>query len=94
MSKNDKLVEKVLSNSCDITFSEIIKFLKIFGYSLSNKGKTSGSRVVFTDDNGSKIYFHRPHPGNIVKKAYIREMIFLLAKEGKIWLVIYIIRIM
>ena len=84
MSKNSKLIEKVFSNSCDITFNELINFLKLFGYSLSNKGKTSGSRVVFEDDNGSKIYFHRPHPSNIVKKAYIREMISVLVKEGKI----------
>ena len=84
MSKNSKLIEKVCDNSCDITFNEIIKFLKIFGYSLNNKGKTSGSRVVFEDKNGSIIYFHRPHPSNVVKKVYIREMIILLTKEGKI----------
>ena len=84
MSKKNKLVEKVISLSCDITFEEITSFLKIYGYSLSNKGKTSGSRVVFVDGNGSKIYFHRPHPSNVVKKAYIREMILLLIKEGKL----------
>ncbi len=84
MSVKDKLVRKVISLSCDVTFGEITKFLKIFGYNLDNKGKTSGSRVVFVDENGSKIYFHRPHPSNIVKKVYILEMILLLIKEGKI----------
>lgn len=84
MSVKDKLLTKVLSLSSDVTFSEITKFLKMFGYSLDNKGKISGSRVVFVDDNGSKIYFHKPHPSNIVKKAYIREMILVLVKEGKL----------
>ena len=47
MSKIDKLIEKVLSLSLDIAFDELIKFLRYFGYTLNNKGKTSGSRVVF-----------------------------------------------
>jgi len=85
MSKIDKLIEKVLSLSLDITFDELIKFLRYFGYTLNNKGKTSGSRVVFKDKSGSKIYIHKPHPNNIVKIAYLKEIILVLRQEGKIW---------
>ena len=84
MSKKDKIIERVLSVSNDITFEELTRFLKIFGYFLYNKGKTSGSRVIFKDDTDSKIYMHKPHPSNIVKKVYIVEIIDILVKEGKL----------
>ena len=84
MSKKQKLIEKVLSFNTDISVDELTVFLSYFGYKLSNKGKTSGSRIVFISKTGHKIYFHKPHPGNIVKKAYITEMILSLKLEGLI----------
>ena len=70
--------------SADITFEELVVFLRYFKYKLVNKGKTSGSRVCFVSDDGHKIYFHKPHPSNIVKRVYIVEMIMSLKKEGKL----------
>ena len=31
----------------DFTFDELERLLKIFGYEKSNKGKTSGSRIIY-----------------------------------------------
>lgn len=84
MSKKQKNIDKVLSLSVDITFEEIVTFLGYFNYRLVNKGKTSGSRVCFVSNDGHKIYFHRPHPSNIVKRVYIAEIILSLKKEGKL----------
>ncbi len=69
MSKKEKLIEKVLALSTDVSFDEIVIFLRYFGFILSNKGKTSGSRVIFEDKLGIRIYMHKPHPTNNVKNS-------------------------
>ena len=47
MSKNDKIIERFKNLPKDFTFDEMEKLLTIFGYEKTNKGKTSGSRVMF-----------------------------------------------
>jgi hypothetical protein len=47
MSKNEKLIERFRQIPRDFTFEELEKLLAIFGYIKCNKGKTSGSRVLF-----------------------------------------------
>ncbi|MCF2583239.1 type II toxin-antitoxin system HicA family toxin [Bacteroides caecigallinarum] len=44
------------------------RLLSIFGYEKSNKGKTSGSRVIYRNENKRPIMLHKPHPGNIIKR--------------------------
>ena len=84
MSKNEKLKEKIIKLSKDVTFEELTKFLKIYGYKLETKGKTSGSRVVFVDSKCSKICLHKPHPSNVVKVVYLEEILIKLIKEEKL----------
>ncbi len=52
MSSKDKLISRFLTLPSDFTFEELERLLTIFGYAISNKGKTSGSRVVFKDKEG------------------------------------------
>jgi len=66
--------EKLIERFRNITFDELERLLKIFGYERGNKGRTSGSRVVFKDANGSPIMLHRPHPGNIVKEYALKQV--------------------
>ena len=47
MGTKEKLIERFKALPSDFTFDELEKFLKCFGYEKSNKGKTSGSRVVY-----------------------------------------------
>jgi len=94
MSKKEKLIERVISLSKDITFEELVIFLSFFDFKLSTKGKTSGSRVVFYNDDNVRIYLHKPHPNNIMKICYIKEILYVLKKEGLLWLAICIIKIM
>ena len=49
MSSKDKLISRFLTLPSDFTFEELERFLTIFGYAISNKGKTSGSRVVLEE---------------------------------------------
>ncbi len=47
MGKKDKLIKQLKTKPKDFTFKELELLLSFFDYECSNKGKTSGSRVVF-----------------------------------------------
>jgi len=83
MGTKEKLIERFRSIPSDFTFDELVRLLKIFGYERSNKGRSSGSRVLFKDANGSPIMLHRPHPGNIVKE-YALKQVFEELKSRKL----------
>lgn len=82
MSKIEKLLEKFLSNPKDLEWNEFIKILSYFGFEIMTKGITGGSRRAFKNKNGVKLYFHEPHPGNIVKTYVIKQTVETLKKEG------------
>lgn len=84
MSTKDKLVARFLTIPNDFTFDELERLLGSLGYSKSNKGKTSGSRVVFKDKEGRPIMLHKPHPGNIVKQYALRQVMEELQLKGYI----------
>lgn len=46
MGQKEKLIEKLLSKPRNFTFNEAETLLGYFSYCRSNKGKTSGSRVM------------------------------------------------
>ena len=65
MSKKEKLISRFCTLPKDFTFEEMVRLFGYFGYSLNNKGITSGSRVTFT--KGAESYnIHKPHPNNIM----------------------------
>jgi hypothetical protein len=85
MSKFNKLLERLLSRPKDFTYLELKSLLNGFGYSESNKGKTSGSRVSFIkDDSKHVIMLHKPHPDNELKRYQIDLIIEELKEAGLI----------
>lgn len=82
MSSKDKLIARFESMPTNFTFEELERLLTIFGYVKSNKGKTSGSRVIFKDKDGHPIMLHKPHPGNIVKMYALRQVMEELQSKG------------
>lgn len=82
MSTNDKLVERFKREPKDFTFDELVRLFNHFGYSIDNKGATSGSRVSFRKGD-DKLLIHKPHPGNIVK-SYIIERLLKEFKQRKL----------
>ena len=82
MSSKDKLIARFLALPSDFTFDELERLLGLYGYTRSNKGKTSGSRVVFKDKEGHPIMLHKPHPGNIVKHYALRQVLEELQSKG------------
>ncbi len=61
MTKKDKLVKRFLQIPKDFTFEELISLLKHLGFEMNNKGKTSGSRVEFVNQDLSLIYLRTNH---------------------------------
>ena len=84
MSSSEKLIRRFLSLPKDFTFSELEKLLSGFGYEKENKGKTSGSRVVFKNEENRPIMIHKPHPGNTVKLYALKQILNELKEIGLI----------
>ena len=83
MGKLEKLIERLKSCPKDFTFEEMQSLLLALGFELSNKGKTSGSRVKFFKD-GVCIILHKPHPRKELLAYQIKQVIETLSEEGLI----------
>ncbi len=85
MGKKEKLINRLRSRPKDFSFDEAETLLNYFIYHRSNKGKTSGSRVMFSrDERSGVILLHKPHPGNVLKDYQVKQLIELLTQEGLI----------
>ena len=82
MSRKDKLIKRLKSKPKDFTYNEFKTVLKHLGFIEGNKGKTSGSAVVFYNKKiNSKIKIHKPHPGNIMKGYAIDNTLQMLEEK-------------
>ncbi len=69
----------------DFTFDELSRLLRGFGFEISHKGKTSGSRVRFVNyESKSIIDLHKPHPGNVIKEKALKDIYEKLIFNGLI----------
>ena len=84
MSTKDKLLERFKNLPSHFTFDELVTLLCRLGYKKEDKGKTSGSRVIFIGDNSFPMMVHKPHPGNIVQKFVMKRIHRQLIDDGKI----------
>lgn len=74
MSKKEKLIQKftTVPQRSDLTFDELNTLLEYLGY---KKIEGSGSRVkFFNEEIRDLILLHKPHPGNILNKATIKDI--------------------
>ena len=83
MSRFDKELARLKSEPKDFTYEELRFLLYRLGFSESNRGHTSGSRVEFQDLFGRKILLHKPHPNNIIK-PYIIKAVLNSLKEWRL----------
>ena len=84
MGQKEKLINKLKSRPKDFTFDEAETLLKYFTYNRSNKGRTSGSRVMFVSDEYAPILLHKPHPRKELLDYQIKQLIEVLEQEGLI----------
>jgi len=83
LAKENKLLEKLKRVPKDFTFDEMTTLLKQLGFRLNNKGKTSGSRVIFIFED-MLIPLHKPHPGNELKEYQLKDILSKLKEGGLI----------
>ena len=84
MSQKEKLIQHILNEPQAVTFDEMKKLLGLLGFTMSNKGKTSGSRVAFYDDKGQYIVLHKPHPQKEMKRYMVIQITEKLKGMGYI----------
>lgn len=84
MGQKDKLIKRLKSKPKDFTFEDAETLLKYLDYTRCNKGKTSGSRVMFTNEVHGNILLHVPHPQKELKMYQIKQLIDVLTQEGLI----------
>lgn len=82
-SQLEKAKARLKVEPSDYTFDEARSLLKTLGYTEYNKGKSSGSRVMFAKA-GVKILLHKPHPGNEMKRYAVRQLKDQLESMGEL----------
>ena len=80
MSRQEKLISRLLLVPKDFTWDELCRAVAFFGY----EELTGGSRRKFIDSQKNIITLHKPHPANIVKSYALREVIAHLKEKGHI----------
>lgn len=84
MGRKEKLIQRLKSKPKDFTFDDAESLLNYLDYIRSNKGKTSGSRVIFSNENHGDILLHKPHPQKELKVYQIKQLLEILEQEGLI----------
>ncbi len=83
MSRHEKLKEKLLRSTGNFTYNEMVTLLKSLGYRVEERGRSSGSAVMFYNRRlDDKIMFHKPHPEKELKR-YVIKMITDKLKNNK-----------
>jgi len=80
MGRKEKLIQRLKSIPKDFTFDEARTALESLDFVLSDKGRTSGSRVKFLRGN-VPIYLHKPHPRKELLEYQIKQILEVLEKE-------------
>ena len=61
MGKKEKLIEKLRTSPKSFSYADVVSLLGYLDYKEDNKGKTSGSRIVFRNyETSAKIDMHVP----------------------------------
>jgi len=84
VGQKEKLIKKLKSKPKDMTFEEAETLLKYLAYTRSDKGRTSGSRVMFTSNEHAPILLHKPHPRKELLAYQVKQLVDILEQEGLI----------
>lgn len=82
MGQKEKLIARLKAKPKDFTFEDAETLLGYFNYYRSNKGKTSGSRVMFVSDEKAPILLHKPHPRKELLAYQVKQLLEKLEQEG------------
>lgn len=82
MGQKEELIQRLKSRPKDFTFEEVESLLRYFSYERSDKGRTSGSRVMFVSAEHPPILMHKPHPRKELLSYQVKQLLELLSQEG------------
>lgn len=82
MGQKEKLIARLKAKPKDFTFEDAETLLGYFNYHRSNKGKTSGSRVMFVSEESAPILLHKPHPRKELLAYQVKQLLEKLEQEG------------
>ena len=83
MGTLEKAKERLKTEPSGYTFQEAKSLLISLGFEEYNKGRTSGSRIIFIRNN-DKILLHKPHPQKEMKGYAIRQLKEKLEELGEL----------
>lgn len=81
MGQKEKLIEKLKTKPKNFSFGEAETLLGYFGYRRFDKGRTSGSRVMFVSDGHAPILLHKPHPRKELLAYQVKQLLEILEQE-------------
>lgn len=84
MSKKEKLIQKLKAQSKSFSYEDAKILLEYLNFLENNKGKTSGSRVMFSSETHGNIMLHKPHPQKELKSYQIKQLKNFLEQEDLI----------
>jgi len=82
MSQQEKRLKRLAQKPRDYTWDELTALLSSLGYQVLGSGKTGGSRRRFSHPDHGDITFHQPHPGNLLKRYQVEQIVDFLKQEG------------
>ena len=84
MSKKEKLIQKLKAQSKSFSYEDAKVLLEYLNFLENNKGKTSGSRVMFSSETHGNIMLHKPPPQKELKSYQIKQLKDFLEQEDLI----------
>lgn len=82
MGQKEKLIQRLKSKPKDMTFQEVETLLRYLSYERDDKGRTSGSRVMFVSETHPPILLYKPHPRKELLTYQINQLLEILKQEG------------
>lgn len=84
MGKKEKLIKRLKTRPRDFSFAEAETLLLMLEFERNNRGRTSGSRVMYAHKEHGHFLLHIPHPGNELRFYQVKQLIDFLEQEGLI----------
>ncbi len=82
MGRREKLKDRFAELPSDFTWNELCRLMKGCGF---DQLSGSGSRFKFYHKDTTRILaLHKPHPGNIMKKYAMKQVLACLKECGEI----------
>lgn len=80
MSRQEKVIRRLLSKPKDFTWAELVSLMTAFGFDME-KASGSGRKFIHPTTEAT-LFIHEPHPAKVLKSYQVRDAVHLLKTEG------------